>query len=62
MRYTKNEPTGELDSSLTEVGVNFVIRGHNARLNLNYTSGDANASGYRGADTDKLFFGVQIQI
>lgn len=62
VRYTKNEPTGELDSSLTEVGVNFVIRGHNARLNLNYTSGDANASGYRGADTDKLFFGVQIQI
>src|SRR5690606_9956144 len=62
VRYTKNEPNGDLDSDLTEVGVNFVIRGHNARLNLNYTSGDANASGYRGADTDRLFFGVQIQI
>lgn len=62
VRFTKNEPTGALDSDLTELGVNFVIRGHNARLNLNYTSGDANLTGYRGADTDALFFGVQIQI
>lgn len=62
VRYTKNEPDGALDSDLTEIGVNFVLKGHNARLNLNYTSGDANISGYRGADTDTLFFGVQIQI
>src|SRR5690606_35102108 len=62
VRFTKNEPTDALDSDLTEVGVNFVLKGHNARLNLNYMSGDANLSGYRGADTDALFFGVQIQI
>lgn len=62
LRYVKNEPSGALDSDLTEVGVNFVINGHNTRLNLNYTSGDANITGYRGADTDALFFGVQVQI
>lgn len=62
VRFTKNEPDDALDSDLTEVGVNFVLKGHNARLNLNYTSGDANITGYRGADTDALFFGVQIQI
>src|SRR5690606_15696608 len=62
VRFTKNEPNGAPDSDLTEVGVNFVLKGHDARLNLNYTSGDANLTGYPGPDRDALFFGVQIQI
>jgi len=62
VRFTKNEPTGAPDSDLTEVGVNFVLKGHDARLNLNYTTGNANLTGYRGPDRDALFFGVQIQI
>ena len=62
VRYTKNEPNGAPESDLTEVGVNFVLKGHDARLNLNYTTGDANLTGYPGPDRDALFFGVQIQI
>lgn len=61
-RFVENDPNDGDSSDLTEVGVNYVISGHNARLNFNFGSGDANISGYRGADVDRLSFGVQIQI
>jgi hypothetical protein len=62
VRYTSNEPDNGADSDLAEVGLNLVIKGHNARLNFNYTSGDANLTGYPGSDADTFAFGVQIQI
>ena len=62
VRYTSNEPTVGADSSLTEVGVNYVISGHNLKLNLNVTDGDANASGAKGDDTTAVTFGMQFQI
>lgn len=61
LRYVQNSPTDAADSDLTEVGVNYVISGHNARLNLNYGSGDANISGYPGKDVDSLSVGAQLQ-
>lgn len=63
VRYTSNEPDSFIEESdLTEVGVNYVISGHNARLNLNYTDGDANLTGAPGGDVNTLTFGIQIQI
>lgn len=61
VRFVTNNPTDSADSDLSEVGVNYVISGHNARLNLNYGSGDANISGYAGADVDTVSFGAQLQ-
>jgi hypothetical protein len=63
IRYTSNEPDGALpDSDLTELGLNMIFKGHNARMNVNFTSGDANASGFAGADVDTISFGIQVQI
>ncbi|GAA5213398.1 hypothetical protein ACFSJ3_03710 [Corallincola platygyrae] len=63
VRYTSNNPNDGDDSDLTEVGVNYVIKGHNLRLNANFTTGDANASGYAAADdVDTFTLGVQFQI
>jgi len=62
VRFVENDPDDADDSDLTELGVNYVIDGFNAKLNLNYNTGDANISGYPGADVDSVSFGVQIQI
>lgn len=62
VRYTGNNPSVGDSSSLTEVGVNYVISGHNLKLNLNLTSGDANASGVKGVDHNTILFGMQFQI
>ncbi len=63
IRFTKNDPSDFFDSSdLIEIGVNYVISGHNARLNLNFTDGDANLTGIPGANVNALTIGVQIQI
>lgn len=62
VRFTSNEPSSGIDSDLAEIGLNLIIKGHNARLNVNYTSGDANITGARGPDVDSFSFGVQIQI
>ncbi|HIF74773.1 MAG TPA: hypothetical protein EYG31_06830 [Porticoccaceae bacterium] len=62
IRYTKNEPNAGLDSDLSEIGLNYIIDGHNLRLNINWTSGDANLTGARGADVDGLSVGFQIQL
>ena len=61
-RYTSNEPDSGADSDLTEFGLNYIIKGHNLRLNLNYTTGTASLLGSRGEPSETLFFGVQIQI
>lgn len=61
VRFVENSPNDADDSDLTEVGLNYVISGHNARLNLNYNSGDANISGYPGNDVDTFSFGAQLQ-
>ena len=50
------------DSDLSEVGLNYIINGHNLRLNVNYTTGDANLTGAPGADVSGLSIGLQIQI
>jgi hypothetical protein len=61
LRYVDNSPNDAKSTDLTEVGINYVISGHNARLNLNYNTGDANISGYPGADKDTISFGAQLQ-
>jgi hypothetical protein len=62
VRYVENDPSDSGSSDLTELGLNYVIDGHNARLNLNYATGDGNISGYAGDDVDSISFGVQVQI
>ena len=61
LRYTKNSPNDAKNSDTTEWGINYVILGHKASLNLNYAQGDANASGYAGNNTDTLTLGIQLQ-
>jgi hypothetical protein len=62
VRYNSNEPTSGADSDLIELGLNYVIDGHNLRLNLNYTDGDANLTGNPGPDSNAVTVGVQFQI
>lgn len=65
VRFTKNQPdfAGVADSELVELGMNYLIDGHNLKLNLNYTSGDANLTGFPGArDADGFSFGMQAQL
>jgi hypothetical protein len=63
LRFTKNEPSGTTpDSDLTELGLNMILKGHNARMNVSWLSGDANLTGSPGPDVDTLQFGIQVQI
>ena len=62
IRRTSNKPDSGPHSDLNEVGLNYVINGHNLKLNLNYSDGDANLTGMPGPDVNALTFGVQIQI
>lgn len=62
VRHTSNRPDSSKSSRLSELGVNYIIDGHNLRLNANFTSGDASASGYAGRDNKAFSFGVQFQI
>lgn len=62
VRYVSNEPSDSPHSDLSELGLNIILRGHNARLNVNFTSGDANITGFQGPDRNSFFFGVQVQI
>ncbi len=63
-RLTSNEPSDAAigDSELTEYGINYIINGHNLRLNVHVTDGDANLTGAPGADETRFGFGVQVQI
>jgi hypothetical protein len=60
-RYVENSPSGATKNDSFEVGTNYIISGHKAKLNLSYVSGDTNASGYAGRDVDKVTFGIQVQ-
>lgn len=63
VRYTKNKPDDFFDSSdLIEAGLNYVISGHNAKVNVNYTDGDANLTGVPGSDVNAITLGVQVQM
>ena len=63
VRQVKNDPSDAKSSDLTEVGLNYIINGHNARLNFNYSDGDANISGYAlPKDLKSFSFGVQLQL
>lgn len=61
VRFNENNPSDATSSDLTEVGVNYILAGHNARLNANVSSGDAGLSGYPGADVSSFTFGAQLQ-
>jgi len=60
-RYMKNDPEDADTSDTTEWGLNYVINGNKATINLHYVSGDANALGYPGMDTDVVSLGVILQ-
>lgn len=63
VRFVENDPSDADSSDLVEVGVNYIIKGHNARLNFNYSTGDANISGYPLADDiNSVSFNVQLQL
>ncbi|GAB3105511.1 hypothetical protein G8770_13610 [Aestuariicella hydrocarbonica] len=62
VRYVENDPSDADTTDSTEIGLNYVISGHNARVNLNYIDGDANISGYGGPDVNALTLGFQIQL
>ena len=61
-RFTENNPSDADSSDLFELGLNYIVSGHNARFNINYTSGDANLSGLPGNDVDAIVVGFQVQI
>jgi len=61
VRYVKNSPNDAASSDLTELGLNYIISGHNAKLNFNWNNGDASISGYPGNDVDTISFGAQLQ-
>ncbi len=60
-RFVENDPSGAATNESIEIGTNYIISGHKAKLNLSYVSGDTNASGYAGRDVDKVTFGIQVQ-
>ena len=60
-RYVNNRPSDAGSSDSIELGMNYIISGNNHKWNLNYVSGDANASGFAGRDLDTLTLGVQLQ-
>jgi hypothetical protein len=63
LRYVENDPSDGSSTDLTELGLNYVISGHNALINLNLSVGDANSSGYKqGDDAKAVSVGVQLQI
>lgn len=62
VRYTENSPSEGDSSSLSEFGLNYIIDGHNLRLNANYTTGDANLTGAPGADVGSFSLGMQVQL
>lgn len=62
LRFVKNKPDDGEASDLTEAGLNYIINGHNTRLNVNVSSGDAGITGYKGEDRKRFSLGVQFQI
>lgn len=70
LRLVSNDPDDAGSTELTEVGLNYVISGHNTRLNVNFSNGDANITGYplldgngdKVGDINSVSIGGQIQL
>jgi hypothetical protein len=68
VRYTGVYPDGSSDRDEFEVGLNYVIDGHNARISLFYQYGDIAtkglnyAPGVSGDDISAIKLGIQLQI
>ena len=62
-RYTGVQPSNDVidTSTLTEVGMNYIIDGHKMRVNVNVTMGDASPSGSPGTDETTYTIGMQQQ-
>jgi hypothetical protein len=66
--YTKNDPDYSEDRDNYEVGVNYIIDGHNARVSLYYDYGDIATKGLNytpsatGDDVNAISVGVQLQL
>ena len=67
VRYTDVSPDSSSDRDEFEVGVNYIISGHNARIAAFYQSGDIEtkglnyAPGVTGADVDTFQIAFQLQ-
>jgi hypothetical protein len=61
VRYMENNPSDAGQSDSTELGLNYIILGNKMSVNLNFVTGDANASGYAGKDTDTVTLGLMLQ-
>tara|TARA_R110002072_G_scaffold39236_2_gene112839 strand:- start:1895 stop:3052 length:1158 start_codon:yes stop_codon:yes gene_type:complete len=61
LRYVENSPDDARSSDSFELGLNYVINGHNTKVNFNYVQGDANASGFAGRDVGRATLGLQLQ-
>jgi hypothetical protein len=68
VRYTKNDPDKSDDRDEVEVGVNYIIDGHNARISAFYQYGDIATKGLNytpsaeGDDVSAIKIGVQLQL
>lgn len=68
IRYVNTQPDGSSDRDSYEAGVNYVIDGHNARLNLSWQYGDRITKGLdytstaSGDDVHAITLGLQLQI
>lgn len=68
VRYTNNDPDNSSKRDQIEVGINYVIDGHNARVSLFYQYGDINSEGInyrpgvRADDVSALGLGLQLQL
>ena len=61
VRYMENQPSDASQSDSTEWGLNYIVLGNKMSVNLNFVTGDANAGGYAGKDTDTLTLGLMLQ-
>jgi len=61
-RITSTSPENGSKSDLNEFGINYIIQGHNLKLNANMTDGDANPSGASGDSVKTFTVGFQYQI
>lgn len=61
VRYMENNPSDAAQSDSTEWGLNYIVLGNKMSVNLNLVTGDANAGGYAGKDTDTLTLGLMLQ-
>ena len=67
VRYTDTSPDNSSDRDELEIGVNYIISGHNARIAVFYQSGDIEtkglnyAPGVTGADVNTFQIAFQLQ-